>query len=155
MSAPRRPPRQGAKAYQVCIRCQKRRQINWKHRLAPDHQAGVYICKYCKPKVPHDRYVNFDMAAYRRNWNLQRRYGITAEQYDQMLADQGGVCKICKHAPVSNRLHVDHDRACCPRIGSCGKCIRGLLCSGCNSKVEWWLTYHAEIGAYLKADPAA
>ena len=27
---------------------------------------------------------------------------------------------------------VDHDHLCCPRDGSCGKCIRGLLCWHCN-----------------------
>jgi Recombination endonuclease VII len=134
----------------VCTACGVERRINWHFRNQPDHQPGVYVCKYCKPRKNGPRYVNFDMATYRRSFNLMRRYGITAEEYDQMLADQGGVCAICKKPPVKNRLHVDHDRACCPRIGSCGKCIRGLLCSSCNSKVEWWLTYEDAIGAYVR-----
>jgi len=62
---------------------------------------------------------------------LKRVYGITQVQYDQMLKDQNGVCKICGYAnPVSKKgtpraLAVDHDHIS-------GK-IRGLLCNSCNS----------------------
>ncbi len=62
-----------------------------------------------------------------------RRFGITLTRYDEMVADQDGVCAICKAPPApSRRLSIDHDHACCPRYGSCGMCIRGLLCDGCN-----------------------
>jgi hypothetical protein len=58
---------------------------------------------------------------------LRRTYGITAEQYEQMLAGQGGVCAICGTPPKSKRLHVDHDH----KTGL----VRGLLCWICNRKV--------------------
>ena len=142
MSTSRRPRRQGAKAYRVCIRCQQRRQIPWNLRLAADHQDGVYVCKFCKPKVPHDRYVNFDPKTYARDWNLQRRYGITCTDYDRLLAAQGGQCAICRKPPRKNRLHVDHDH-------DSGK-VRGLLCVSCNSKLEWLLTYRREASQYVQ-----
>ena len=72
-----------------------------------------------------------------------RKYNITMDQYEQMFADQDGVCKICgkpetrtKDGKVSS-LAVDHDHACCPGNYSCGQCIRGLLCFKCNMMVGY------------------
>jgi hypothetical protein len=54
-------------------------------------------------------------------------------QYKQMLDGQGGVCAICGEPPVEGKnLSIDHDHSCCPGRTTCGKCIRGLLCNGCN-----------------------
>ncbi len=68
---------------------------------------------------------------------LRVRYGISVQQYDAQLAKQGGGCAICGEVNRSGRrLHVDHDHSCC-RSGarSCGKCLRGLLCSACNTGI--------------------
>jgi hypothetical protein len=67
---------------------------------------------------------------YHRTVGRKRMYGITPEQYDQMLASQGGLCAVCRnperrvlHGTVTS-LAVDH----CHQT----KKIRGLLCSQCN-----------------------
>src|SRR4051812_42857300 len=39
-----------------------------------------------------------------RTYHLTRRYGISAEEVDAMLGQQGGVCAICRAAPAE---HVD------------------------------------------------
>lgn len=45
-----------------------------------------------------------------RDGHLRRKFGITVDQYDEMLAAQGGVCAICEREPNPNiSLHVDHD----------------------------------------------
>jgi hypothetical protein len=68
-----------------------------------------------------------------RNLIIVRRYGITVDRYDEMLAEQGGGCAICRRPPGATSLHVDHDHKCCPtRKKSCGRCVRGLLCEDCN-----------------------
>jgi hypothetical protein len=59
---------------------------------------------------------------------LRSRYGITPKDYDRMLQEQGGVCKICGSPPDGRnrygRLHVHH----CHTTGK----VRGLLCYPCN-----------------------
>lgn len=64
---------------------------------------------------------------------LSKRYGMTPEQYDQMVVQQGNRCAICggppnapgnKKAKVA-RLAVDH----CHATGK----VRALLCCNCNA----------------------
>lgn len=69
------------------------------------------------------------------NLRRTRLYGITEEQYLQMLVDQNQRCSICKTEFDGNRSpHIDHDHSCCPEEKtSCGKCVRGILCFQCNA----------------------
>lgn len=60
-----------------------------------------------------------------------KKYGISREEYLDLIKKQGNVCAICKKKK-EKRLSIDHDHSCC-KNGSCGKCVRGLLCSNCNS----------------------
>jgi hypothetical protein len=73
----------------------------------------------------------------RRRGMIKHRYGLTIEQYDIMLASQGGVCAICGQPPLGIRLAVDHDHDCCPGRNSCGQCIRGLICQRCNGMLGY------------------
>lgn len=60
-----------------------------------------------------------------RKWHLKKNYGLTPEQYDEMLERQGGGCAICGKPPGDIALHVDH----CHDTGR----VRGLLCFSCNA----------------------
>ncbi len=63
--------------------------------------------------------------------NLQRKYGITIDDYNRMLTEQDGKCGICgrEETRIANgkgtRLSVDH----CHQTNK----VRGLLCFACNS----------------------
>jgi len=64
-------------------------------------------------------------AMIRKN-QLKKKYGITPEQYDELLIKQKGCCAICgiHQTKFKNRLSVDHDHTT--------GIIRGLLCPTCN-----------------------
>jgi len=66
-----------------------------------------------------------------RNGTYQRRYGITLDEYNAMLAKQNGGCAICKRVPEGEdrRLAIDHVHN---PDGSNGP-VRALLCSPCNT----------------------
>ena len=66
---------------------------------------------------------------YLKSCNLQKNYGITTEEYNQLFIKQNGCCKICgKHQSEFQRsLAVDH----CHNT----KKVRGLLCHHCNSAI--------------------
>lgn len=89
---------------------------------------------------------------------LAMQWGITLERYEALLATQEGRCAICRSQNSGKRgWCVDHDHACCDRNGSCGGCVRGLLCGRCNA-----LLGHAQDNpetlaaaiAYLRNPPA-
>ena len=76
---------------------------------------------------------------YLRNWVKQnkektkqfkrkdtlRKYGLSLEDFNNMLVSQGGVCKICGTDNKGRLLCVDHDHIT-------GK-VRALLCNNCNT----------------------
>lgn len=82
----------------------------------------------------------------RRKRTLWHDFKLTVDAYAEMLSKQNGVCAICCREPKGKRLAVDHDHACCKGKYSCGKCVRGLLCTGCNRKVGL-IEYNPELFA--------
>ncbi|MGC9377125.1 endonuclease VII domain-containing protein [Streptomyces sp. MH13] len=79
------------------------------HRKASASDGLSTSCKACR-------------AEKGRAGPLKRRYGLTDAERDQLIADQGGVCCICRAAPAA---HVDH----CHETGR----VRGVLCFSCNA----------------------
>jgi Recombination endonuclease VII len=62
---------------------------------------------------------------HRRAHHINKKFGLSTEQYDAMLATQNGCCALCPRSDFpEKRLAVDHDH-------KTGK-IRALLCDRCN-----------------------
>lgn len=103
-----------------CNGCQRYRAVKFFRRPTDGN------CKPCQRKRDHD-------------YMVQKTYGITPDQYAAIKEVQQGKCAICQRATgASKALAIDHDHRCCPGGGSCGKCIRGLLCSICNRMLGYF-----------------
>lgn len=74
------------------------------------------------------RYRNTDKDVL-RDKELQKHYGITLEQRNNILESQGGVCAICSAEDdlTGKEFSIDH----CHVTGV----IRGILCSLCNTGI--------------------
>ncbi|HEY3883077.1 MAG TPA: endonuclease domain-containing protein [Trebonia sp.] len=94
-------------------------------------------------------------ATWRRTSRL-RSYGLTHESFDALRKTQGNACGMCRRPfKDGETIRIDHDHDCCDREkGCCGRCVRGLLCIGCNRTPGHVERYRAVADAYLAAPPA-
>lgn len=91
------------------------------------------MCRSCVKKARRAGKV-YDQ----HNYKMKTLYGITPEEYQEMLLEQGGACYICRRYPGKQRLAVDHDHEQVKLLTFRGDpnpvkhSIRGLLCLKCN-----------------------
>lgn len=115
----------------VCTRCGKEKAIE-EYNYSSEKGKKINTCKECRvdQKRERDRLDPYEKKRRTRNSNLKRKFGITIDEYDEMLFEQGGECFICGEKQNGNKeLSVDHDHVT-------GK-IRSLLCSRCNTFVGY------------------
>jgi hypothetical protein len=82
----------------------------------------------------HKSEIRRNSSLYRKGWKLVEKYKMTLEDYDKLSKKQHRRCAGCNRhqKEFKNLFGVDHDHKCCRGAKSCGKCVRGLLCSTCN-----------------------
>lgn len=136
------------KPSKICTKCGVEKPISKFRKRAPNSNRLRCWCKTCTARYDTSRENTVDGKEKRkgfrkkwkmsekgkhsaRKWDIKHNYGITLEQYDNILEKQNGVCAICKCPEtyklneIVRRLSVDHDH-------ETGK-VRGLLCVKCNS----------------------
>ena len=119
-------------------RYRKRHPENIKQRMKTWRQENLGHRRQYKKKYYHQHLTKSRLKVIEQQ--MIRRYGIDFSGYETLLARQSGKCKLCPKTEEENRkrLAIDHDHRCCSGKETCGKCIRGLLCSGCNAMVGQW-----------------
>jgi hypothetical protein len=117
----------------ICTRCNEQRDS---FPVAGNGHGKWYyrpICTRCKSRADKLRQNEWRRQSKLKDpekWKLEtrrrtlkRNYGITLEEYQQMLRKQGG-CAICGKNEGLKEMPVDH----CHKTGN----IRGVLCHWCN-----------------------
>lgn len=100
--------------YATCIKC---RNEQWRYRYKNDHDFRRKYLDDC----------------WRRT--LKYKYGITADEYEEILIKQAGLCAICRQPEKKQykgkitKLHVDHNHET--------EKIRQLLCHSCNMMIGY------------------
>lgn len=113
-----------------CTVCKQLKQVT-EFTIRKTHRIGkpVSVCNKCKVDYNRQRRLSDPERTRQieRKSKFKRQYGITLDDYYQMLDKQNGGCAICGNKKPSNRTEyfaVDH----CHITGK----VRGLLCTKCN-----------------------
>lgn len=72
------------------------------------------------------------MNRYQYRYHLKKKFGISPEQYDELLRKQDSRCAICgayEGDKSKRKLAVDHNHKT--------KEVRGLLCTKCNMGIGY------------------
>lgn len=98
------------------------------------NSEGARWCHSCTQWLPE---VEFDSANVCARCRQVRNFGMSRTEWEAMFDAQGRVCAICECGePGGNGWATDHDHACCAGSrGTCGKCVRGILCTACNTGI--------------------
>ncbi len=119
-----------------CGTCKKVLPLSSFYKLKSGSNGVGSRCKGCDNKARRRYYEDnkTQCAVLQREYSLKSKYGITIQNYDDLLKSQGGSCAICESTDagsyglnVIGSFAVDH----CHSSGV----IRGLLCNRCNRAI--------------------
>lgn len=126
-------------------------------RPSPTH--GLYVADDSKPLGPGNfvwkravtervegedqrTYMNRVQKVYRavrreafHGYSLKRQYGLSRDDYDRMLAEQGGKCAICARPETAKHPRSGEPRSLAIDHCHTGGHVRALLCSKCNTGI--------------------
>lgn len=114
----------------ICNQCNEEKKLV-EFSNHPKGKFGKHpTCKSCRNAFARNYYVDNSeriLASqkvrdrYNPDYERQKKYGLSKEQFQEMLKSQTNKCKICG---AEEKLVVDHSHMT-------GK-VRGLLCHKCN-----------------------
>lgn len=137
----------GQEHLKKCVKCDEVKPHAEFHKCSSSRDGMNSWCKSCNNDYCAKRRQGSDFKEKQRAYQLKRSYGITVDEYDEMLREQGGRCRICRtdrprgYGTEKGNLYVDH----CHNTGK----VRGLLCSRCNLSLGWLEKYKQDIDEYL------
>ena len=150
----------------TCTRCKKEKPLSEYYKIANGVDGVRPRCKECTTELYREKYAKDEAlrwsktSAYykrleespelkarhrlkQRKWHLKITYGLSLEDFNAILENQGGGCAICGNSPdgsCGSRMVVDH----CHKTNT----VRGILCDLCNTALG---KFHDNIGKLEKA----
>ena len=124
----------------ILTRLQPRRSPN---NVLLRNSDGDKLCVTCNGWKPETEYQTEPRTGDRLRASCRdcvnlitrlHRYNISLSDLHELLVSQDYGCGICR-VGLHPSAHIDHDHSCYPGKGSCGKCIRGILCNSCNTAI--------------------
>lgn len=122
----------------LCKKCNKTKNFFEFSKDASKLDGYRHTCRECRNtqrrenrKANPEKFLKYErlpeVKLKEKNNVFNREYGISLLQYNEMLQQQGNVCKICQlseYHKTKKNLTIDH----CHKTGR----VRGLLCHRCN-----------------------
>lgn len=123
------------KICKICSATFYPRALSSKYCSPPCRQKGHLKRQYIREDLHPEKSKKYQSDYRKRNnqavkkSRLKNWYGITLEEYDQILKEQNNKCPICKiELDGGKYTHLDH------KHGESGlSSIRGITCSACNT----------------------
>jgi hypothetical protein len=114
-----------------CITCGETKDLDLFSKASRYKDGRRNYCKSCHSKYMTNYIKNNPSKRSKQNPNRKfKRHGLSEDQYLNLYNKYNGKCHSCKDRCATD---IDHDHSCCDKMRSCGKCVRGLLCSQCNT----------------------
>lgn len=105
----------------LCPHCRQVRSID-QFRLTAWGKAASW-CVICDRERGKVHRAKPEIKERERRRHIQDTYGLSPDEYQRLIVEQGGRCSIC--GDTMRKIHVDHDH-------DTGR-VRGLLCPSCNT----------------------
>ena len=113
--------------HKKCPICEELKERSEFHKWKSRQDGLAAYCKKCTSKKSKDwqnqNPEKLPTLEEKRIYNRKKNFGISEEQYEQMLVDQNNQCAICKKE-IGWEAAVDH----CHTTNK----VRGLLCRKCK-----------------------
>lgn len=119
------------KTTKVCTKCREEKDLSEFYNRTKSKDGKGFRCKSCITVIMQ----NSHNPALSREKALVKNYGITHEQYEEMLERQSHKCAICESAEHGLRKEAKHWP-----IDHCHKTnlVRGVLCTNCNQALGYF-----------------
>lgn len=106
----------------LCTKCKETKDLSEFTRCSRTRSGYQAQCSACR-SIARKTQPHYDKRKSRDRF-LRWKYGITLDEYEELLARQDGMCASCGKEPEEKCLVVDH----CHQTNR----VRELLCDTCN-----------------------